>query len=295
MNLRWDRPEEQEAGYLFLKYQVAGERIGLGLIRSDAVETAIRAGGIQGRIEDTQIPSSTRLTDSSEHLREYVQKHDADLFEELKWMDRWNPSQGPAGTSLGNRGDKITIEQRQELSETVYSLGDESCEMELTVYESEANLGVVVVRSQCVLSWQHQLSLLDEGLTKVLEDEKQEHAFHALSWGRLAPDQHVPQEMSYRLALAAFESPIWDKKRGRAKTGHQNDFIVELANRADIYRELRNIFSSKNRTLRFSSAEKMLVMEAEQLPFFDALARHGVQAKDKLPFDCQAWFTVSSP
>jgi hypothetical protein len=99
MNLRWDRPEEQEAGYLFLKYQVAGERIGLGLIRSDAVETAIREGGIQGRIEDTQIPSSTRLTDSSEHLREFVQKHDADLFEELKWMDRLFPSQSLFGTN----------------------------------------------------------------------------------------------------------------------------------------------------------------------------------------------------
>ena len=56
MNLRWDRPADPEAGYLFVKYQVAGERIGLGLIRSDAVEKAIREGRIQGRIDDTKSP-----------------------------------------------------------------------------------------------------------------------------------------------------------------------------------------------------------------------------------------------
>ena len=129
----------------------------------------------------------------------------------------------------------------------------------------------------------------------MLEDEKQARAFRALSWGRLAPDQRVPHEMSYRLALAAFESPLWDKKRGRAKTGHENNCVVELANKADIYRELKLIFATLNRSVRFSSAEKVLVMEAGKLPFFDALKMHGVQAKDRLPFDCQAWFSVSSP
>ena len=149
--------------------------------------------------------------------------------------------------------------------------------------------------SKCVLSWQRQLSLFEKGLTRMLEDEKQASAFRALSWGRLAPDERVPYEMSYRLALAAFESPLWDKKRGRAKTGHENNCVVELANKEDIYRELKVIFTTLNRSVRFSSAEKVLVMEAGKLPFFDALKMHGVQAKDRLPFDCQAWFSVSGP
>ena len=129
----------------------------------------------------------------------------------------------------------------------------------------------------------------------MLEDKKQARAFRALSWGRLAPDQRVPHEMSYRLALAAFESPLWDKKRGRAKKGHENNCVVELANKTNIYREIKLIFAALNRSVRFSSAEKVLVMEARKLPFFDALKIHGVQPKDKLPFDCQTWFSVSSP
>ncbi len=293
MNLRWDWPADPETGYLFVKYQIKGNRIALGLIRSDEVEKAIREGKLQGRID--QNPTSVRLTGSSEQLQEYVQRQDAALFEELKWMNRWNLSQDPAGASLGQDGDGITVERRQEFSETVYSLGDESCHLSLTAYESESNLGVVVARSKCVLSWQRQLSLFEKGLTRMLEDEKQASAFRALSWGRLAPDERVPYEMSYRLALAAFESPLWDKKRGRAKTGHENNCVVELANKEDIYRELKVIFTTLNRSVRFSSAEKVLVMEAGKLPFFDALKMHGVQAKDRLPFDCQAWFSVSGP
>jgi hypothetical protein len=293
MNLRWDRQAEPEVGYLFVKYQVVEKRIGLGLIRSDAVEKAIREGKIRGIID--QNPSSIRLIDSTEQLQEFVQKHDAALFEELKWMNRLDLSQSPVGPSTGKGDDGITIEQRQEFSETVYSLGDASCEMHLTAYESESNLGVIVVRSKCISSWQRQVSLFEKGLAKVLEDEKQTRTFRALSWGRLAPDQPVPHELSYRLALAAFESPLWDKKRGRAKTGHENSCVVDLANNADIYRELKVAFSTLNRSIRFSSAEKVLVMEAGKSPFFDALKIHGVQARDRLPFDCQAWFSVSSP
>ncbi|MBU1564013.1 MAG: hypothetical protein KJ630_00120 [Proteobacteria bacterium] len=295
MNLLWDRPAEPEAGYLFVKYQIVGERIGLGLIRSDAVEKAVREGSIRGIIDETQKTKFVQLTDSAEQLREYVQKHDAELFEELQWMNRWDPLQCPGLSSAGKNEDRVTIKKRPELFETVYSLGNESCELSLTAYESELNLGVVTVRSNCGLSWKRQLSLFEKGLTKVLEDEKQARAFRALSWGRLAPDQRVPHEMSYRLALAAFESPLWDKKRGRPKTGHENNFVEELANKANIYSEIKLIFDALNLSLGFSHAEKVLVMEAGKLPFFDALSMHGVQTKDKLPFDCQAWFSVSSP
>jgi hypothetical protein len=292
LNLRWDRPAESETGYLFVKYQILGERIGFGLIRSDAVEKAIRENGILGKIDETQKPAAIRLTDSSGKLRAYFQQHDAALFEELKWMNRLDLSKGPAGEVLGKVEDGITIDHRQTFSETVYSLGDASCQLSLTVYDSELNLGVVTLRSTCISSWQRQLSLLEKGVSKVLEDEKQARSFRALSWGRLAPDQRVPHELSYRLAQAAFASPLWDKKRGRPKTGHENKCVVELANKAEIYRELKPIFAALNRSIRFSSAEKVLVMEAEKLPFFDALKSQGVQARDRLPFDCQAWFSV---
>jgi hypothetical protein len=66
-----------------VKYQVDGERIGLGLIRSEAVEKAIRKGLIKGKVDESQKSKSAQLTDSSDQLRDLVQKHDAELFEEL--------------------------------------------------------------------------------------------------------------------------------------------------------------------------------------------------------------------
>jgi len=91
MNLCWDQPDEPDKGYLFVKYNMMGEQFGLGLIRYDAVEKAIREGGIRGKIGEGQ-GASVKLTDSSEQLRGYVQKHDKELFEEVQYMKRLNHS-----------------------------------------------------------------------------------------------------------------------------------------------------------------------------------------------------------
>jgi len=41
-----------------------------------------------------------------------------------------------------------------------------------------------------------------------------------------------------------------------------------------------------------ASVEKVLVLRAGQLAFFDRLQKGGALAGDKLPFDCQVWFTI---
>ncbi len=294
MNLRWEQPGKQEAGYLFVKYIVAADRIGIGLIRSDAVEKAIREGKLRGEIVEGQWVSSVKIKDTSERLQAYFQQHDDKLFEKMTFLSRLKVSERSDGAMAEEGTDKVSIRRKEHLSETVYLLGDASCEVNLTVHRSELNRGIVHVRSKCALSWERQLFLFNKVLRKVLEDNKQADAFHTLFWGRLVPDPpEGPQQMSYRLALAAFQSPLWDKKLGQAKKGHENECVAELANGADIYRELRPIFAAFDRQIRFSSAEKVLIAEAENLPFFDALKKHGIQAKDRLPFDCLAWFSVS--
>ena len=294
MNLRWDQPAKQEAGYLFVKYMVAADRIGIGLIRSDAVEKAIREEKLRGEIVEGQWVSSVKIKDSSERLQAYFQQHDEELFEKMTFLSRLKVSEGSDAAMAAEETNKVLIRYKEQLSETVYFLGDASCEVNLTVYRSESNRGIVHVRSKCAGSWERKLFLFEKVLRKVLEDDKQADAFHTLFWGRLVPDPpEGPQELSYRLALAAFQSPLWDKKLGQAKKRHENGCVAELANRADIYRELRPIFAAFDRHIRFSSAEKVLITEAQKLPFFDALKNHGVQAEDRLPFDCLAWFSVS--
>ncbi|SPD75457.1 hypothetical protein PITCH_A630002 [uncultured Desulfobacterium sp.] len=89
LNLRWDQPDEQDKGYLFAKYNMKGEQLGLGLIRADSVETAIREGKIRGKIGEGE-EASVIITDSPERLRGFFQKHDKELFEQIQYMKRLN-------------------------------------------------------------------------------------------------------------------------------------------------------------------------------------------------------------
>lgn len=100
--------------------------------------------------------------------------------------------------------------------------------------------------------------------------------------------------MSLRLARAAHNSPGWDAKKGRSKNGDINGFVKDLANRQMIYPELKELFDAFHKSISFSCAEKVLVLEAGKLPFFDQLKPLGIKASDRLPFDCMAWFSVSA-
>jgi len=141
-----------------------------------------------------------------------------------------------------------------------------------------------------------QTPLLEKICSEFFSKDRNAQAFRTLFWGRLAPDEPRPalQEMSLRLALAAHKSPGWDTKRGRPKNGDINGFVRDLANRAMIYPELKELFARFHKSVVFSCAEKVLVQKAEKLPFFEQLKQQGVKATDKLPFDCMTWFSVSA-
>jgi hypothetical protein len=171
---------------------------------------------------------------------------------------------------------------------------DGTCRIEWTVSSSPINKGVVRHRASCDLPLEGQIHLLAAILERALENEGDADPFHTLFWGRLSPDLRQDRlEMSRRLATAAHFSPDWDSEKGRPKGGHENAFVVKLANRAMIYRELEKLFAGFNKKLELSSAEKVLIGEAGTLPFFEQLSKIGVQASERLPFDCLAWFSVS--
>ena len=112
----------------------------------------------------------------------------------------------------------------------------------------------------------------------------------------IAPHPAVDRLMdalAVRLALAAKRSPEWDAARGAPRGGDINGWVRKLANDALIYEELRPVFREVGLEIRCASVEKVLILPAGKLPFFDKLREAGAQAKDKLPFDCQTWFSVS--
>jgi hypothetical protein len=98
--------------------------------------------------------------------------------------------------------------------------------------------------------------------------------------------------LATRLALAAKRSPQWDAVKGVSKTGDVNGFVRQLANDASIYEELRPVFRQAGLEIGLSSVEKVLVLPARRLEFFERLRAAGVRAQDKLPFDCMVWFQM---
>jgi len=207
--------------------------------------------------------------------------------------------------SLGRAGDMnvqpscsaeatspVIIEQSSQWNGTTYTISGAGCTVQWIARNAE--IGVIKHWSQCTASLSEQLPLWEKICAEFFSKDKNAQAFRTLFWGRLEPEaQNGSRELSFRLAMAAYQSPGWDAKRGKPKSGDMNGFIRDIANKKMIYPELRELFGHFQRTIAFSYAEKVLVTEAAKLPFYEQLKQQGVKAADRLPFDCVAWFAVS--
>jgi hypothetical protein len=105
-------------------------------------------------------------------------------------------------------------------------------------------------------------------------------------------DQIRQLEEELRLALAAKRSVGWDPIKGRPRRGDINGFVRALVNDGPIYHELSSIFRQSGLRLQVVTVEKVLVSQAGQLAFFDELKAEGVRPGERVPFDCQTWFSV---
>ena len=113
--------------------------------------------------------------------------------------------------------------------------------------------------------------------------------FHTLFIGGL---RSFP-EMSARLAIFSKQSPLWDSKQGRQRSGQINQVIIKLANQGQVYDEWQKAFNRHNVKILVSGVENVSVARAGDLPYFDELQTHGINAPDRLPYDCLIWFSLT--
>jgi hypothetical protein len=188
--------------------------------------------------------------------------------------------------------DRVLVEHDAAARQTNYTITARDCKICWTVYESETNRGGIRHRSDCGLTLGEQAPLIAMVLGKVMETSVEAARFRTLSWGRLYPDGARDATMAVRLALAAKRSAEWDAVRGAPRGGDINGWTRKLSNDALIYEELRPVFREAGLEIRLSGVEKVLILEAGQLPFHERLRQGGARPGDKLPFDFQAWFSV---
>lgn len=192
---------------------------------------------------------------------------------------------------VGGTRSEVEVIEDTAAREAHFAIVERDCRISWTVYRSEANRGVIRHWADCGQALGEQARLIGEVLQKMRMTGAGTE-FRTLSWGRLHPDGARDVTMPLRLAQAALESAEWDSAKGRPRSRDINGFIRALANDAVIYRELRPVFERAGLEISVASVEKVLVLPAGRLPFYEALKKAGVRAEQKLPFDCQTWFSV---
>ena len=168
------------------------------------------------------------------------------------------------------KGPKIIVLNKPDVKETVYSLEDNS--ISLTTYETELNEDILRLRSSSELPLKEQVGIISKILKKVSKGRR----FRTFFIGRLINAFGADRTLSERLSLAASQSPLWDKEKGRPRSGHENKFVKEIANQAMIYPELREMFAKHGYEIQVSCVEKVLI-----------------DPQTKLPYDCMTWFSLN--
>jgi hypothetical protein len=173
-------------------------------------------------------------------------------------------------TVLLSKGPKIIVRYNSDVKETIYTLEDNS--ISLTTYDTEINEHILRLRSKSELPLKEQVAII----SKILKKVPKERRFRTFFIGRLIYAFGADRTLSERLSLAASQSPLWDKAKGRPRTGHENQCVKEIANQAMIYPELKEMFAKHGYEIEVSSVEKVLI-----------------DPQTKLPYDCMTWFSLS--
>ena len=88
LNIEWVRPADEINGYMFLRYKVTEEKLGISLMDVDVVEEAIKAGSLKGVLKSRDGSSCVRITEGQKKLQQFVLRNDEQLFNEMKYLHR---------------------------------------------------------------------------------------------------------------------------------------------------------------------------------------------------------------
>ena len=193
--------------------------------------------------------------------------------------------------SVSKKKNEFTVVVDSLLNEKHFIMQAESCTVSLTRYDSELNHGIIKYRNPCNFDPNRDSPKFEVLLRAVLKD-KLTDSLRTLSWGRLTPAIRKSSILGRRLAIAASRSEIWDKRLGKSSAFGENNFVRDLINTQNIFKELKDVFQKCGMEIKIVSVEKVLVFRAEELPDFDLYQQYGIAKQDRIPIDCQIWIGV---
>lgn len=182
------------------------------------------------------------------------------------------------GIYLISSGASNEVIIKHEDYRTTYSI--KAIPIELEVMQG-VNEGIWRIRSNSDRSIDWQISVMDKLLSRALSDQKKPPRTFMTS--RLEESFGNNRELSRRLSLAGKTSPLWAAFVGKMASAHWdattingNKEVKTILNEKDVFRELVEMFKKHGLMIKVSHVEKVLI------------------DKNKLPFDCQLWFSIGS-
>jgi hypothetical protein len=167
--------------------------------------------------------------------------------------------------------NRVTV--KQDANAVTYSIQHNSCTV---IWEYLKQSHSMKQTSTCA-SPDEQATMVRELLNEFRKDGQKLDS--------LAGIEVDPKEagISFRMALAVH------RFMGGCRKTTPYDSIEKAFNDADILKELREPFESAGVRLKVGSLEKVSMMPASQLPFYDQLEKQGVRSNEILPYDCWLW------
>lgn len=88
LNLKWVQPADAVNGYIFVKYNVNLDELGISMMNTNVVENAIRNGLLSGSVKKDKWSSSIQITEGQKNLKKFILQHDSALFSETKYLPK---------------------------------------------------------------------------------------------------------------------------------------------------------------------------------------------------------------
>jgi hypothetical protein len=208
--------------------------------------------------------------------------------------DTASPASAPARPAV-QAGAPPAVSVASASEGRAYTVEHVPCRITWVFRETEIDRGVVMHHPSCNGHPDEQAPLVGRLLDAIAADPALFRSMRTLHWGRLLPDGPADTTASLRLARAAARSPAWNRKTGRPRSGDSNGLVRELLNRAGVFSELQEVFAVRGLSVSVASVEKVLTSRARELAFFGELENEGLKPTDRLPWDGQVWFSITSP
>lgn len=209
-----------------------------------------------------------------------------------------NSNNSSSGTVIKSikKSDNIYIEKIG-----TYLLEKDGCSISWEVSVDRDNKKITLrarrpIGVECKISFVKQLPLHRKILNEIFKDWNK-NQFSTLSIGPLYRAEPAGT-WNVRIAMASSESSDWidwRKNYPNHSSGKSvNQIFVELANQADVYRELNSLFKEFGLKIKLNSVEKVFSGKANDLPFSQELKSKGLKGNPRLIYDAgMIYFSIS--